>query len=64
MPTYKAPLDEIRFLLQVGEYRSGSDALADAAIERMPQIEALLRQRPEEACGFDDAVARLLEVVS
>ena len=54
---------EVRFLLQVGEYRSGSDALADAAIERMPLIEGLLRQRPDEVGGFDEAVSRLQEIV-
>ena len=55
---------EVRFLVQVGEYRHGSDALADAAIERLPHIEALLRQRPDEVGGFDAAVARLLEIVA
>ena len=55
---------EIRFLLQVGEYRSGSDTLADAAIERWPQIDAFLRQRPEDVSGLDDAVARLSEIVA
>jgi len=54
---------EIKFLLQVGEYRSGSDALADQAIERMPLIEELLRQRPDEATPFEETLARLHEVV-
>jgi ATP synthase in type III secretion protein N len=55
---------EIRFLLQVGEYRSGSDALADAAIERWPQIDAFLRQRPDEVGSLGEAVARLQEIVA
>jgi ATP synthase in type III secretion protein N len=55
---------EIRFLLQVGEYRSGSDLLADAAIERWPAIEALLRQPPEEATDFDETLRRLQEVIA
>jgi type III secretion protein N (ATPase) len=55
---------EIRFLLQVGEYKAGSDELADTAIERWPAIEALLRQRPEEASAFDDALRRLAEVAA
>jgi ATP synthase in type III secretion protein N len=55
---------EIRFLLQVGEYHSGSDALADAAIERWPLIDAFLRQRPEESTDLADAVERLQEVVA
>jgi ATP synthase in type III secretion protein N len=55
---------EIKFLLQVGEYKAGSDVLADQAIERLPAIEALLRQRPDEADTFADTVARLREVVA
>jgi type III secretion protein N (ATPase) len=55
---------EIRFLLQVGEYRSGSDVLADSAIERWPAIEKLLRQTPEVAGGFDDTVRQLVALAS
>jgi ATP synthase in type III secretion protein N len=55
---------EVRFLLQVGEYKAGSDSIADEAIERMPQIEALLQQRPDEACSLDAAVRQLHEVVA
>lgn len=55
---------EIRFLLQVGEYRSGSDLLADDAIERWPSIEALLKQPPEEATAFEDMLHRLQEVLA
>ena len=35
---------EIEFLVQVGEYRAGADAVADRAIAARPEIEALLRQ--------------------
>jgi ATP synthase in type III secretion protein N len=55
---------EVKFLLQVGEYQAGSDALADVAIERLPRIEALLRQKPDEATPFSDTVAQLQEVVA
>jgi ATP synthase in type III secretion protein N len=55
---------EIRFLLQVGEYRPGSDELADQAIERWPAIQALLRQRPDEATPLPQTLQRLAEVVS
>lgn len=55
---------EIRFLLQVGEYKAGSDELADTAIERWPAIEALLRQRPDEASAFDETLRRLAEVAA
>ena len=54
---------EVEFLLRVGEYQAGSDPLADQAIERMPQLRALLTQRSDEATDFGETVARLLEVV-
>lgn len=55
---------EVRFLLQVGEYQPGSDALADEAIERMPQIDALLRQAPDEHTPLPETLARLQAVLS
>lgn len=55
---------EIRFLLQVGEYQAGSDTLADRAIERMPRLEALLRQAPDEQTPPAEALARLQEVLA
>jgi len=55
---------EIRFLLQVGEYRPGSDELADQAIERWPAIQALLRQRPDEHTPLPQALQRMAEVVA
>ncbi|MFT3778977.1 MAG: FliI/YscN family ATPase [Ottowia sp.] len=51
--------EEIRFLLQVGEYAAGSDPLADAAIDAQPALQALLRQRPDEAAAMDDTLAQL-----
>jgi ATP synthase in type III secretion protein N len=55
---------EIRFLLQVGEYRAGSDELADRAIERWPAIAALLRQRPDENTPMAETLRRLREVAT
>ncbi len=43
---------EIRFLLQVGEYAAGSDAVADRAIALWPQVQAFLRQRPDEPSAW------------
>jgi type III secretion protein N (ATPase) len=50
---------EIKFLLQVGEYKPGNDALADAAIEAWPAIEALLRQPPDHCAAIHDTLAQL-----
>ncbi|MDO5626469.1 MAG: FliI/YscN family ATPase [Pseudomonadota bacterium] len=51
--------DEIRFLLQVGEYSAGSDPLADDAIAAQPALMDLLRQRPDEASTLDDTLDRM-----
>lgn len=50
---------EVEFLLQVGEYKAGTDPLADAAIARMPAIRALVAQRPEEGATFDETLRGL-----
>jgi len=55
---------EIEFLLRVGEYKAGSDALADEAIAKQAAIRALLCQRPDEASPFDEALRRLQEVAA
>jgi type III secretion protein N (ATPase) len=54
---------EVDFLLRVGEYQAGSDPVADAAIERMPLLKALLQQHAEEPTAFDETIARLQEAV-
>ena len=50
---------EIRFLLQVGEYRAGSDPQADEAIAKHPAINALLRQRASETSAFSATLDQL-----
>jgi len=52
---------DIEFLLQVGEYKKGSDALADDAIALQPRIDQFLRQKPENSVGFEQALAQLAE---
>ncbi|MDO5288696.1 MAG: FliI/YscN family ATPase [Pseudomonadota bacterium] len=54
--------EEIRFLLQVGEYSPGSDPLADDAIAAQPALQALLRQRPDEASDMAQTLAMLQEL--
>ncbi|MBQ1764043.1 MAG: EscN/YscN/HrcN family type III secretion system ATPase, partial [Aquincola sp.] len=55
---------EIRLLLQVGEYQRGADALADEAIARWPDIQALLRQRPDEAAAWEATLQQLQQAVA
>ncbi|RLV56469.1 FliI/YscN family ATPase [Aeromicrobium phragmitis] len=53
----------VRELVEIGAYVTGSDPDADAAIARMPSIEAYLRQDVEETVPLDEAWARLREVI-
>ncbi len=57
--TYEAKRD----LVALGAYAKGSDREMDAALERMPRIEAWLRQDATEASPFESSVAGLAEVV-
>jgi ATP synthase in type III secretion protein N len=50
---------EIELLLQLGEYRKGSDADADIAIGRWAQLNAHLKQSAAKLETFDDGVASL-----
>lgn len=55
---------EIEFMLQIGEYKPGGDLLADEAIARMPALEALLRQSPEDGEPFALALRKLEEAAA
>lgn len=51
--------DEIAFLVQVGEYRAGADAVADRALAAKPEIDALLRQPETLKEPFDTSIMLL-----
>jgi type III secretion protein N (ATPase) len=58
-----AKYNEIEFLVQVGEYEKGSDALADEAILKLTAINQLLQQRPDEHTDLPTAIAMLQETI-
>jgi ATP synthase in type III secretion protein N len=53
-----------RDLIAVGAYRRGSDPETDAALDRLPAIEAFLAQRADEVEPFDAMLARLEAVIA
>lgn len=55
--------EEKRDLVLLGAYRKGSDARLDAAIARVPEIEAFLLQRAHERADFNETVATLQMLV-
>ena len=51
-------------LLRIGEYRAGSDPLADEAIAKRPRIDGFLRQEPERAVDWATMRAELTQVLA
>jgi type III secretion protein N (ATPase) len=56
--------DRHRDLVAVGAYQRGTDPDTDAALDRLPAIEAFLRQAPDDREPFDAAIARLEALVA
>ena len=54
-----AKLEEIEILVQVGEYRQGSDAMADEALATRGYMESFLQQSTADRSSRDDTLARL-----
>lgn len=59
-----AKYQAIESLVQVGEYRQGSDPLGDMALERIDSIRAFLAQPTELIADFSETVDALEELVS
>ncbi len=57
-----AAAERVRDLVAVGAYRRGSDAETDAALARLPAIEAFLAQPAGERAPLEATLARLAEV--
>lgn len=55
---------DVRELVEIGAYVAGADADADAAIERMPQINEFLRQSMDDSTPTATTWARLAELVA
>ena len=53
---------ELEFLIQVGEYVAGNDALADEAVSKYELINQFLRQLTDEALSLDETLLRLKEL--
>ena len=53
----------VRELVEIGAYVSGTDPDADAALARMPRIDAFLRQSMDDSTSLDDTWGFLHELV-
>ncbi len=54
--------NEIEFLLRVGEYKEGNDALADESIAKYPQIMEFLQQDTKTKSDFNEIYNQLCEL--
>jgi flagellum-specific ATP synthase len=52
----------VKELVEIGAYVAGSSPDADAALARMPQIEAFLRQRMDETSSLEETWAALASI--
>jgi len=59
-----AKFQEIELLVQIGEYQSGADAEADAALRNIERIRQFLRQPAQALAGFEDNLRALLALVA
>jgi ATP synthase in type III secretion protein N len=55
-----AKFDEVEILLRIGEYRQGSDPLADVAVQRRDAIDQFLRQSSQARVPYEQAVRMLM----
>ena len=58
-----AKYNEVELLLKIGEYKRGSDATADEAIDKIEAINGILKQGLFERSSLPETTARLREVV-
>jgi type III secretion protein N (ATPase) len=58
-----AQYKDVEMLLQVGEYKTGSNPLADEAIEKIDAIRGFLSQRTDEFVGADEMLSMLQDIV-
>ena len=58
-----AKYEDLELLVKVGEYKAGTDALADEALEKIDAIKAFLKQGLTEFFEYDDVITQLKQLV-
>ena len=54
--------DEVELLVQIGEYKAGTDKLADEAIKKADAIGGFLGQRSDDYTGYGDSIGYLQQL--
>lgn len=55
---------EIKMLVRIGEYKEGSDAVADEALKKIKTLNEFLQQGMYEQMSFEETLARMQEIVN
>jgi ATP synthase in type III secretion protein N len=55
---------EVELLVKIGEYKRGSDAVADEAIDKIDAIRTFLKQRTDERSSMHDAIGAMCKLVN
>lgn len=55
--------EEIELLIKIGEYKQGSDPVADEAVAKIKQLNGFLKQGLTERSSFEEALAQLKSLV-
>lgn len=53
---------DVELLVKIGEYKSGSDKVADEAIAKIDSIRAFLKQTTKEHVDMDETISKLREI--
>jgi type III secretion protein N (ATPase) len=53
---------DVELLVKIGEYKAGSDKVADEAIAKIDSIRDFLKQSTKEHANMDETIARLREI--
>ncbi|WP_290922203.1 type III secretion system ATPase SctN [Halodesulfovibrio sp.] len=61
--TLMAKYQEVELLVQIGEYKEGSDAEADEAIEKLSRINAYIKQGMDERVTFTESLDALRDII-
>ncbi|MDB5840448.1 MAG: Flagellum-specific synthase FliI [Herminiimonas sp.] len=59
-----AKYQDIELLVKIGEYKRGTDPLADEAIEKIDEIRNFLKQPTDEYESFEDTVQQLIALAN
>jgi type III secretion protein N (ATPase) len=59
-----AKYQEVELLVKIGEYKRGSDALADQAIDRIDRIREFLKQRTDERVSFEETLQLMKKAIA